>query len=65
MGTYGGGSGSVDSSGWDRPVATHKNGEPHPGAAPHQQTDRGMERTPTPDPYTDNNSDVKRSFGRS
>lgn len=64
MGTYDGGQGHVDSSGWKQPVAGFKDGEAQPAPAPQQQTEGGMKRTVTPDPYTDDNPDVMRNFGR-
>jgi hypothetical protein len=62
---YDGGQGPVDSSGWKQPVASHKDGEVLAPPAPTQQTESGIERTPTPDPYTDDNPHVIRNFGRS
>ena len=62
MSVYDNGQGSVDSTGWDQPVTSTKNGEHHPPPNPRVQTERGMERAPTPDPYTDDNPHVRRHF---
>ena len=52
----------VDSSGWKQPIASSKDGEPHPAPAPMVQTGDGMKRAVTPDPYIQNDSPVLRNF---
>jgi hypothetical protein len=64
MSTYSGAHANVDSSSWQQPVASHRDGEPVPAPAPMQQTASGTERVPTPDPYTSDNPNVVRNFGR-
>jgi hypothetical protein len=64
MGTYDGGQASVDSSSWKLSNGTSKNGEKHPDPAPRMQTESGMKRAVTPDPYASDNGDTKRNFGR-
>lgn len=63
MGHYDHGN-SVDSSSWKQPVASHRDGEPVPAPAPTQQTESGMERAYTPDPYTNDSGNTVRNFGR-
>lgn len=62
MSVHDNGQGPVDSSGWDQPVNSTKNGESHPPPNPRVQTSRGMERATTPDPYTEGNPYVRRHF---
>lgn len=64
MGTYDGGQAGVDSSTWNKSVASRKNGEPQPAPAPTKQTADGVQRDVTPDPYTTDNPHMKRNFGR-
>jgi hypothetical protein len=65
MSSYGDAHTNVDSSSWQQPVASHRDGEPVPAPAPMQQTANGTERLPTPDPYTNNSGSTVRNFGRS
>lgn len=60
MGRYDGGQAPVDSSSWKRPVSSIRDGEQHPEPA----ESRLGQREVTPDPYTQDNSHVKRNFGR-
>ena len=64
MGNYSGHNTGVDSSGWSLSTGTGKDGEAHPAPAPVEQTDGGMERTSTPDPYANDNGSTLRNFGR-
>lgn len=51
----------ADSSGWQHPVAYTKNGDnSHPAPTPLVDGVRAV----SPDPYTDDNPDVLRNFGR-
>lgn len=65
MGGYDGGHGPVDSSQWNQQTSALKDGEVHPEPAPMEQTESGMKRAFTEDPYTDGNPAVVRNFGRS
>jgi hypothetical protein len=60
MGRYDGGHAPVDSSSWDQPVSSIKDGEPHPEPA----RSRNGQREVTPDPYTQDSPHVKRNFGK-
>lgn len=60
MGQYDGGMSPVDSSNWVQPVSSKKDGAEHPAPAPMKQTEKGMVRDVTPDPY----GGVARNFGR-
>lgn len=62
MGNYSGHNTGVDSSGWSLSTGTGKDGEEHPSPAPMVQTDNGMERAVTPDPYA--RDGANRNFGR-
>ena len=64
MGTYSGHSAGVDSSNWKLSSGTGKDGEEHPAPAPKVQTEGGMERAVTPDPYKSNNGATVRNFGK-
>jgi hypothetical protein len=65
MAHYDGGHAPVDSSTWSQNSASHRDGEPVPPPAPTVQTENGMQRTVTPDPYTSDNPHTVRNFGRS
>lgn len=62
MAAYDNGQEWIDSSGWDHPVTNQKAGDQHPPPNPMVQTERGMERAVTPDPYTEDNPYVRRKF---
>lgn len=64
MGQHGGHNTPVDSSGWKRPISSHRNGDSHPAPAETRinPSTGTSERTVTPEPEA---SAIRRNFSRS